>query len=120
MENGGHYIETARESRVFNYSAVTIAYIIDTDIFEEEYGFPFPSIDGVTGGGTITLFLEFTCLDSVNVSELDIGYSVYDIFGIGIKTYFMSGEVYVEPPNGVHTYGGPSAKNIGVPSNPRL
>ncbi len=155
MENGGHYIETARESRVFNYSAVTIAYIIDTDIFEEEYGFPFPSIDGVTGGGTITLFLEFTCLDSVNVSELDIGYSIYDIFGsgdilagyshsgeysserdagnwrhdldrdeyiphVGIKTYFMSGEVYVDPPNGVHTYGGPSAKNIGVPANPRL
>ncbi len=155
MENGGHYIETARESRVFNYSAVTIAYIIDTNIFEEEYGFPFPSIDGVTGGGTITLFLEFTCLDSVNVSELDIGYSIYDIFGsgdilvgyshsgeysgerdmgswrhdldrdeyiphVGIKTYFMSGEVYVDPPNGVHTYGGPSAKNIGVPSNPRL
>lgn len=155
MEEGGHYVETARESRVFNYSAVTIAYIIDTDIFEEEYGFPFPSIDGVTGGGTITLFLEFTCLDSVNVSELDIGCSIYDVFGsgdilvgyshsgehsderdtglwrhdldrdehiphVGIKTYFMSGEVYVEPPSGVHTYGGPSAKNIGVPANPRL
>ena len=155
MEEGEHYVETVKESRVFNYSAVTIAYIIDTDIFEEEYGFPFPSIDGVTGGGTITLFLEFTCLDSVNVGELDIGYSIYDIFGsgdilvgyshsgeysgerdmgswrhdldrdeyiphVGIKTYFMSGEVYVEPSNGVHTYGGPSAKNIGVPANPRL
>lgn len=155
MEDGGHYVETVKESRVFNYSAVTIAYIIDTDIFEEEYGFPFPSIDGVTGGGTITLFLEFTCLDSVNVSELDIGCSIYDVFGsgdilvgyshsgeysserdtgswrhdldrdehiphVGIKTYFMSGEAYVEPPNGVHTYGGPSAKNIGVPANPRL
>lgn len=155
MEEGGHYVETVKESRVFNYSAVTIAYIIDTDIFEEEYGFPFPLIDGVTGGGTITLFLEFTCLDSVNVSELDIGCSIYDVFGggdilvgyshsgeysskrdtgswrhdldrdeyiphVGIKTYFMSGEVYVEPQGGVHTYGGPSAKNIGVPANPRL
>lgn len=154
MEDGGHYVETTKESRVFNYSAVTIAYIIDTDTFEEDYGFPFPSIDGVSNTGVLTLFLEFTCLDSVNVSELDIGSSVYDISGgdilvgyshsgeysderdkgtwrhdldrddyyphVGIKTYFMSGEVYVEPPSGVHTYGGPSVKEIGVPSNPRL
>ena len=103
MENGGHYVETVKESRVFNYSAVTIAYIIDTDVFEEEYGFPFPSIDGVTGGGTITLFLEFTCLDSVNVSELDIGYSIYDIFGSG-DTHIRSEALEPEPRISGNTY----------------
>ena len=39
---------------------------------------------------------------------------------VGVKTYFMSGEVSrPEPPHGTH-YCGPSAKNIGVAANPRL
>ena len=38
-------------SKVFNRSAVTLAYIIDTDQFEADYGFPFPSIDGVSNNG---------------------------------------------------------------------
>ena len=38
-------------SKVFNRSAVTLAYIIDTAQFEADYGFPFPSIDGVSNNG---------------------------------------------------------------------
>ena len=139
-------------SKVFNQSAVTIAYIIDTDQFEEDYGFPFPTINGLRGGNTITLFLEFTCLSEVEFEDLDIGSSVdlenltvgyshdgyysdiYDkglwrhnlnrnecIPHVGIKTYFMSGEVAApDPPQGTHYYGGPSAKYIGIVANPRL
>ena len=59
-------------SKVYNRSAVTLAYIIDTDQFEADYGFPFPSIDGVTSAGTITLFLEFTCLSEVEFEDADI------------------------------------------------
>ena len=60
-------------SKVFNRSAVTLAYIIDTAQFEADYGFPFPSIDGVSSAGTITLFLEFTCLSEVEFEDADIG-----------------------------------------------
>lgn len=154
MEHGSHPVEKTIESRVFNYSAVTIAYMIDTKQFKREYGFPFPSIDGVKSTGTITLFLEFTCLDSITVSELDIGTSIYDeldqdfIIGYshsgnysserdggiwthrifkddciphaGIKVFFKSGDTSVSRPEGVHTYGGPSAQKIGVSANPRL
>ena len=60
-------------SKVFNQSAITIAYIIDTQQFEEDYGFPFPTINGLRGGNTITLFLEFTCLSEVEFEDLDIG-----------------------------------------------
>lgn len=63
-------------SKVFNQSAVTIAYIIDTDQFEDDYGFPFPTINGLRHGSTITLFLEFTCLSEVEFKDLDIGSSV--------------------------------------------
>ena len=38
-------------SKMFNRSAVTLAYIIDTAQFEADYGFPFPSIDGVSNNG---------------------------------------------------------------------
>ena len=134
-------------SKVFNRSAVTLAYIIDTDQFEADYGFPFPSIDGVSNAGTITLFLEFTCLSEVEFEDADIGNSLdfgdiimgyshdgYDsglwrhslnrdecVPHVGVKTYFMSGEVsQPEPPLGTHYYCGPSAKDIGAAANPRL
>ena len=139
-------------SKVFNRSAVTLAYIIDTDQFEADYGFPFPSIDGVSNAGTITLFLEFTCLSEVEFEDADIGSSLdfgdiivgyshegyysgrYDsglwrhslnrdecVPHVGVKTYFMSGEVSrPEPPQGTHYYCGPSAKDIGAAANPRL
>ena len=139
-------------SKVFNRSAVTLAYIIDTDQFEADYGFPFPSIDGVSNAGTITLFLEFTCLSEVEFEDADIGSSLdfgdiivgyshdgyysdrYDsglwrhslnrdecVPHVGVKTYFMSGEVSrPEPPQGTHYYCGPSANNIGAAANPRL
>ena len=134
-------------SKVFNRSAVTLAYIIDTAQFEADYDFPFPSIDGVSSAGTITLFLEFTCLSEVEFEDADIGSSLdfgdiivgyshdgYDsglwrhslnrderVPHVGVKTYFMSGEVSrPEPPQGTHYYCGPSAKNIGAAANPQL
>ena len=139
-------------SKVFNRSAVTLAYIIDTAQFEADYDFPFPSIDGVSSAGTITLFLEFTCLSEVEFEGADIGSSLdfgdiivgyshdgyysdrYDsglwrhrlnrnecVPHVGVKTYFMSGEVSrPEPPQGTHYYCGPSAKDIGAATNPRL
>lgn len=147
-------IDTVHECRTFNQSAVTIAYIIDTDQFEADYGFPFPQINGVSDTGTVTLFLEFTCLSSVEFTDLDIGTSIYDISDdllvgyshdgyysdqrdmglwrhslnrdecvphVGIKTYFMSGEVsQPEPPQGVHAYCGSSVKKLGAAANPRL
>lgn len=147
-------IDTVHECRTFNQSAVTIAYIIDTDQFEADYGFPFPQINGVSDTGTVTLFLEFSCLSSVEFTDLDIGTSIYDISDdllagyshdgyysdqqdmglwrhslnrdecvphVGIKTYFMSGEVsQPEPPQGVHAYCGPSVKKLGAAANPRL
>ncbi len=145
-------VENTTESRVFNQSAVTLAYIIDTYQFEDDYGFPFPSINGVSNTGTVTLFLEFTCLSEVEFEDVDIGSSVdigdivvgyshdgyysdqYDrglwrhslnrdecVPHVGIKTYFMSGEVTPpEPPEGTHYYNGPSVSNIGVAANPRL
>lgn len=61
---------------MFNRSAVTLAYIIDTAQFEADYGFPFPSIDGVSNNGMITLFLEFTCLSEVEFEDADIGSSL--------------------------------------------
>ena len=139
-------------SKVYNRSAVTLAYIIDTAQFEADYGFPFPSIDGVSNNGMITLFLEFTCLSEVEFEGADIGSSLdfgdiivgyshdgyysdrYDsglwrhrlnrnecVPHVGVKTYFMSGEVSrPEPPQGTHYYCGPSAKDIGAATNPRL
>lgn len=147
-------IATDTNSQTFNMSAVTIAYIIDTDQFEQDYGFPFPAINGIRNAGTVTLFLEFSCLDSVEFDDLDIGSSIYDISDdlvvgyshdgsysderdsglwrhainrdeciphVGIKTYFMAGEVtQPEPPDGVHYYAGPSVRELGTAVNPRL
>ena len=81
MENGGHIASADVTSKVLNYSAVTIAYVIDTDQFEKDYGFPFPEIDGVTSNGAITLFVEYSCLSSLDgiSEELDIGEDLFDV-----------------------------------------
>lgn len=56
--------EIDEDSELYNRSAVTIAYVIDTKKFEELYGFPFPRIEGVvTNSGYVTLFLEYSCLN---------------------------------------------------------
>ena len=119
MENGGHIASADVTSYVMNYSAVPIAYVIDTDQFQKDYGFPFPSVNGLSSNGTITLFVEYSCLSSLDgISEqYDIG---EDIPHVTIKTGFMSGEVsqpqYSEP----HYYRGLSAADLGVEVNPRL
>lgn len=81
MENGGHIASADVTSKVLNYSTVTIAYVIDTDQFEKDYGFPFPAINGVTSNGTITLFVEYSCLSSLDgiSEEHDIGKDLFDI-----------------------------------------
>lgn len=70
-------------NKIYNRSAVTIAYIIDTMRFEEMYGFPFPRINNFDpDGGYVTLLLEFTCLDRLNgITEYDKGRMLEDIFG---------------------------------------
>lgn len=121
MENGGHIASADVTSKVLNYSAVTIAYVIDTDQFEKDYGFPFPEIDGVTSNGTITLFVEYSCLSSLDgiSEEHDIGNDLFDIsdgsirigyshagttdtrrdFIIGTNTYYHSFSVDEEIPH---------------------
>lgn len=89
-------VANTTQSKVYNRSAVTLAYIIDTDQFEEDYGFPFPSIDGVSNTGTVTLFLEFTCLSEVRFEDYDIGSSLLD-FGDIVVGYSHDGyysEIY--------------------------
>ena len=70
-------------NKIFNRSAVTIAYIIDTGEFEKVYGFPFPKINNYyPDGDTVTLLLEFTCLDRLNgIVELDKGRDIEELFG---------------------------------------
>ena len=76
-----------KPSYTYNYSAVQLAYIIDTDVFAEEYGFDFPVIV-TTGGDTIehdngilTFMVEYSCLDKLEtISEQDIGLSLYDVY----------------------------------------
>jgi len=70
-------------NKIFNRSAVTIAYIIDTGEFEKVYGFPFPKINNYyPNGDTVTLLLEFTCLDRLNgIVELDKGRDIEELFG---------------------------------------
>lgn len=64
----------------YNCSAVQLAYIIDTDVFAEEYGFDFPTIVTTTGteikhdDGVLTLMIEYSCLDRLEtISEQEIG-----------------------------------------------
>ena len=71
----------------YNCSAVQLAYIIDTDVFAEEYGFDFPTIVTTTGteikhdDGVLTLMIEYSCLDRLEtISEQDIGLSLYDVY----------------------------------------
>ncbi len=69
-------------NKLYNRSAVTIAYVIDTYAFEDVYGFPFPRINNYTPDGEVTLLLEFTCLDELNgITEDDVGMYLEDIFG---------------------------------------
>ena len=110
-------------SKVYNRSAVTLAYIIDTAQFEADYGFPFPSIDGVSNNGMITLFLEFTCLSEVEFEDADIGNSLdfgdiimgysHDGYDSGLWRHSLNRDECV-PHVGVKTYfyvrGGFSAR----------
>jgi hypothetical protein len=66
---------------VYNRPAITFAYVIDTEMFKETYGFDFPVIYGVKGDrwsgseendtvciepidGKITMFVEYGCFDN--------------------------------------------------------
>ena len=96
MENGGHIASADVTSYVMNYSAVTIAYVIDTDQFQKDYGFPFPSVNGLSSNGTITLFVEYSCLSSLDgISEqYDIGEDLFDISDGSIRIgYSHNGKI---------------------------
>ncbi len=70
-----HIASADMPSDLLNYSAVTVAYVIDTAQFEKDYGFPFPHVGGLNHNGTVTLFVEYSCLDSLDgiSEEYDIG-----------------------------------------------
>lgn len=64
-------------SKLYNHSAVTIAYVIDVKKFRKSYGFPFPDVDGVvTDSGYVTLFVEFSCLSSTDYQNKDVASSI--------------------------------------------
>ena len=70
----------------YNCSAVEIAYIIDVDAFKEQYGFDFPTIVMTNGStfkatDTITMLVEYSCMERIDISEEDIGLSLSDIYG---------------------------------------
>lgn len=105
----------------YNCSAVQLAYIIDTDLFAEEYGFDFPTIVTTTGteikheDGALTLMIEYSCLDRLEtISEQDIGLSLYDVYDRDEKIvigYAHSGKHNKEKDEGLsdigwsHTFG---------------
>lgn len=105
----------------YNCSAVQLAYIIDTDVFAEEYGFDFPTIVTTTGteikheDGVLTLMIEYSCLDRLEtISEQDIGLSLYDVYDKDEKVvigYAHSGKHSKEKDEGLsatgwsHTFG---------------
>lgn len=143
-------MEIDDDSEMYNRSAVTIAYIIDTKKFEKLYGFSFPHIDGVVAdSGYVTLFLEFSCLDIANYGKHDVGKHVSDNFcvgdshdgnyseeydsgswyhsqddcvpHVGIKVSIRSGETSKPAfDKEDKKYNGLSAKEIGVAVNPQL
>lgn len=68
---------------LFGADAITIAYVIDTEVFRKTYGFDFPIItDGVrtleTEDSTITMLVEYACLSDVTLDESYIGESIID------------------------------------------
>lgn len=83
------------DNKLYNRSAVTVAYIIDTKRFEKVYGFPFPHVDGVvTDSGYVTMFLEFSCLNNTNFEKSDVGSSVSDNLRVGNSHDGMYNEIY--------------------------
>lgn len=118
-----HNIIKSTPNYTYNCSAVEIAYIIDVDAFKEQYGFEFPTIVMTNGntfkaGDTITMLVEYSCMERIAISEEDIGHSLRDIFGNSqmIIGYSHSGTHSKEKDEGFdstgwyHTFG--SEKNV--------
>lgn len=118
-----HNIIKSTPNYTYNCSAVEIAYIIDVDAFKEQYGFEFPTIVMTNGntfeaGETITMLVEYSCMERIAIGEEDIGHSLRDIFGNSqmIIGYSHSGTHSKEKDEGFdstgwyHTFG--SEKNV--------
>ncbi len=117
-----HNIIKSTPNYTYNCSAVEIAYIIDVDTFKEQYGFDFPTIVTTNGntfeiGDTITMLIEYSCMEQITVREEDIGRSLSDIFGDSwIIGYSHSGAHSKEKDEGFdstgwyHTFG--NEKNV--------
>lgn len=142
--------EIDEDGELYNRSAVTFAYIIDTKKFEKMYGFQFPRVEGVvTDSGYVTLFLEYSCLNDTVFERNDIGKAVsgdarlghahngafseeFDagdsrhsqencVPHLGIKVHIKSGKTDKPSPSKDDTrYGGLSARDIGVAVDPSL
>ena len=91
--------------------------------FKEQYGFEFPTIVMTNGntfkaGDTITMLVEYSCMERIAIGEEDIGHSLRDIFGNSqmIIGYSHSGTHSKEKDEGFdstgwyHTFG--SEKNV--------
>ncbi len=62
--DNGEYSSDDIKSVTYDCDVITIAYTIDTERFEKDYGFPFPSPFGETEemNGSITMLVEYSCL----------------------------------------------------------
>lgn len=69
--------DSREESKLYNRSAVTVAYIIDLNKFENAYGFEFPAIEGLDrSSGFATVFVEISCLSRTELQASNAGSSV--------------------------------------------
>ena len=69
--------DLSEESKLYNRSAVTMAYIIDLKKFESAYGFAFPAIEGLDrSSGFATVFVEISCLSGTELQASSVGKSI--------------------------------------------
>ncbi|MCL2076858.1 MAG: M23 family metallopeptidase [Oscillospiraceae bacterium] len=58
-------LKTDRQSNAFDDGTVSIMYVIDSELFERNYGFPLSSITG-SGKKEQTVILSYGCLESLS------------------------------------------------------
>jgi hypothetical protein len=89
-ENPAQYANRSTVDGLFQYPAITLAFVIDRIQFYDDYGFFFPVIkNGVgdvlrTDDKYVTLYLEFSCLDRLayGITERNIG-QMLDLYSGG-------------------------------------
>lgn len=85
--DNGEYVSEDIKSVTYDCDMITIAYTIDTERFEKDYGFPFPSPFGETEemNGSITMLVEYSCLCKSYYPTISyqVGDSIKDIIDEG-------------------------------------